>query len=176
MQTPTLLGYPMYRCGDLRLSNGNVAFGSREMSVWLPLFVEYMRVVHGITLVIIKVAETREGSGSARTHYGGWAVDFRSWNLATAQREKVIREAARFGLILHYRTTDQGFEPHLHGMLNVGRWTPCSYQIDATRNGRDGLARNGTDREKSIRPPSAWGTYTTGVRTAGFEKLISIDK
>ena len=147
------------------------SYGSKEMARFLPLFVTYLKLKFGIALKVIKVAE-RDGNGggtSARTHFGGWGIDLRSWNLNAKQREVVIREAARFGLILHYRTKAQGFDPHMHGMLWVSYSTPCSYQIDATREGRNGLAKRGKDAEADVRPVSSWRSFEASTAELASE-------
>lgn len=140
------------------------------MAHWLAEFITYMTENHGIRLVIIKVAEpprkTYNGvSGS--THRDGYAVDIRSWNLTPTQRNKVIREAGRLGLILHYRTKKQGFDPHLHGMLNIDAWTYSKYQITATARGFSGLGKNGLgsrDNQASLRPSLPYPTAQTGLQ------------
>lgn len=156
--------YSTFLILNVKLASGRNAYGSREMTLWLPLFIRYMREVHGISLVVIKVRDVEATAASASTHLGGWAVDFRSWNLTASERNKVIYEATRLGMPIHYRITSQGFQPHLHGMLNVGYWTPCKYQIDATKAGKSGLASGSADRDRSHRPPlSEWKTYQQGI-------------
>lgn len=158
--------YTTFKIPGVKLASGRDAYGSREMTVWLPLFIRYMRQRHGISLVVIKVRDVEATAASASTHLGGWAVDFRSWNLTASERSKVIYEATRLGLPIHYRIKSQGFDPHLHGMLNVGYWTPCKYQIDATKVGQSGLARKGADLDSKHRPPiHEWKNYKQGVET-----------
>lgn len=150
--TPTVNGY-------------NVA--APLMAAWIDLFVPYMRDRHGITLIIIKLTEPprdRLDGISGPTHADGYAVDIRSWNLTASQRDITIREAGRLGLILHYRTRAQGFDPHLHGMLNVGYWTRCYYQIRATADGYDGLVKRGPDTHRHLRPPTPYPLAQAGIR------------
>lgn len=159
--------YTTYLIPGVKLASGRDAYGSKEMVTWLPLFLDYMHEVHGIDLIVIKVRDTSATAASASTHLGGWSIDVRSWNLTRRDREITIREATRLGLPIHYRITAQGFDPHLHGMLDVGYWTPCSYQINATRAGRSGLGAGGTkgaDLDAALRPPVAqWLGYAAAV-------------
>lgn len=155
----------LHRIDGVKLTNGKQAYGSREMSIWLPLFIRYLREIHKINLVITKVADLAPTAKSASTHVGGYAVDTRTWNLTTAQQRKVVYEGTRLGMPNHRRYRSQGFDPHNHGMLDVGYTTNCSYQITRTRNGRDGLARNGVDLDKAYRPKQPWMGWKAGVET-----------
>ena len=156
----------------VKLSNGKQAYGSREMAAWLPVFVRYLKVKHKITLITIKVADTSATAASAATHVGGYALDTRTWSLTVAQQRTVVAEGTRYGLPNCLRTRAQGFDPHNHGMLDVGAKTKCSYQIDALRRGRDGLARNGADPDAKWRPKQAdWMRWDKGLA----KMLIALD-
>ena len=148
----------------VKLSNGKQAYGSREMAAWLPVFVRYLKAKHKITLITIKVADTSATAASAATHVGGHALDTRTWSLTVAQQRTVVAEGTRYGLPNCLRTRAQGFDPHNHGMLDIGARTKCSYQIDALRRGRDGLARNGADPDAKWRPKQAdWLRWDKGL-------------
>lgn len=153
----------LYRIDGIKLSNGKQAYGSKEMSVWLPVFVRLMREVHGIRLTIIKVADLTATVQSAGTHLRGYAVDERTWSLTVAQQRQLVYQSTRYGRPTHLRTKAQGFDPHAHSMLDVGYATPCSYQITRTKQGRDGLARNGADLDKGHRPPQPWPGWAVGL-------------
>lgn len=144
----------------VHLASGKQAFGSVEMAKFLPEFITYCKVVIGVDLVIVKVyAPTDRLSGA--THNTGHAVDARSWNLTTTQRNQVNKAARMFGLLLSYRTAAQGFSPHSHGPLDVGYTTSCSYQITAIKtNGRTGLSSNGRDTDPR---PTTWLRYDKGI-------------
>lgn len=158
------MAYTLFAIPGVKLASGKAARGSKEMAAWLPVFIEYMWVIHGIKLVIIKVADLTATAVSSTTHLGGWALDKRSWNLTIKQQELVIYHSTRLGMPNHRRNKLQGFDPHFHGMLNVGYSTPCSYQIAATLRGRDGLARNGPDLDKAFRPlQSRWLNWKAGI-------------
>lgn len=146
------------------LASGRQAYGSPQMAEWLPIFTQYMWVVHGIRLTWIKVDDPTSTGASASTHNGGYAADRRTWSLDLADNRIVLYEATKYGCPEYLRTEAQGFEPHGHSMLDVGYKTPCSYQITAMRNGRDGLARNRVDPDATRRPPkSQWLGYRAGI-------------
>lgn len=156
----------LYRIDGIKLSTGKQAYGSREMSAWLSMFVRYMWEVHKIRLVVIKVADLSPTSKSGSTHLRGFAIDFRTWSLTAAQQRTLIYESTRFGCPGHLRIRSQGFDPHAHNMLDVGYWTPCSYQIAATKRGRSGLGsggNSGVDLDRSKRPPQPWPLWSAGL-------------
>lgn len=146
------------------LASGRQAYGSPQMAEWLPVFTQYMWVVHGIRLTWIKINDPSSGGVSSTSHQGGFAADRRTWSLDLADNRRVLYEATKHGCPEYLRTEAQGFEPHGHSMLDVGYKTPCSYQITAMRNGRDGLARNRVDPDATRRPPkSQWLGYRAGI-------------
>lgn len=153
----------LHRIDGIKLANGKQAYGSYEMSLWLPTFTRYMKEIHKINLVWIKVADLSPTAASAATHVGGYAGDSRTWNLTAKQQQLVVEEGTRFGYPNHRRVRSQGFDPHNHGMLDVGYRTNCSYQITATKMGRDGLARNREDLDKAYRPAQPWMDWKEGL-------------
>ena len=158
------MAYKTVPIPGIRLASGRQAYGSAEMAAWMPVFTEYMWVCHGLRLRWVKTLDASSSGSSASTHQGGWAGDRRTRELTDKENDLVVCEATRYGYPEHLRVPDQGFEAHGHGMLDVGYKTPCSYQITATRNGRDGLARNGVDRQKKVRPAqSKWLGYRAGI-------------
>lgn len=158
------MGDSVVKIPGINLASGKQAYGSPEMAAWVPVFAEYMWLIHGIRITWIKFSDPTSDGASATTHQGGYAGDRRSWDQTGRNNNLITYEATKFGFIEHGRTVAQGFDPHYHGMLNVGFTTPCSYQIAATRNGRNGLARNGVDLQKAVRPPqTAWLRATAGI-------------
>ena len=158
------MGDALVAIPGVKLASGKQAYGSPEMARWLPVFIRFQRVVRGVVVVVIKVADLTATAASSTTHLLGFAADKRSWNMTAAERDQMIEDATRYGMPEHYRIKAQGFEPHVHGMLSVGFTTPCSYQIVATQKGRDGLAKNGPDLDKAHRPPqSQWLGYAAGI-------------
>lgn len=157
-------GYRTVQVPGVTLASGRKMYASAEMAAWLPIFVDYMWTLHGIRIRWIKGADATTGGVSASTHNGGWAGDRRTWDHDTADNRMIVYHATKYGYVEHLRTQAQGFEPHGHGMLDVGYTTPCSYQIARTKAGRDGLARNGADLERAYRPPQAqWLGYRAGI-------------
>lgn len=156
--------YPIVKIPGIKLASGKQAYGSPEMAQWAPVFTEYMWICHGIRIKWIKFSDPTSDGVSAATHQGGYAGDRRSWDHSAKTNNLIVYYATKYGYPEHLRVESQGFDPHGHGMLDVGRWTPCSYQITATRNGRDGLARNRADQQKTTRPPqSQWLGYKAGI-------------
>lgn len=153
----------LYRIDGVKLANGKQAYGSREMSVWLPTYIRYMWETHRIRLTVIKVADMAATLVSARTHVGGNAWDGRSWTLTSAQMRTHIAESTRFGCPGAYRVRSQGFTPHTHNMLHTKHWTQVTYQIAALLRGRDGLARNGPDLDRAHRPAQPWPDWKDGL-------------
>jgi hypothetical protein len=84
---------------------------------------------------------------SAGTHERSGCLDLRTWNLTTGQREAWMRAARSIGWAAWYRTTAQGFDPHLHVLLlgepdmHPGRIN----QEEQYRRGLNGLASGGAD-------------------------------
>lgn len=158
------MGDALVAIPGVKLASGKQAYGSPEMAAWLPVFIRFQRVVRGVVVVVIKTADLTATAASSTTHLLGYATDKRSWNMTAAERNQMIEDATRYGMPEHYRIKAQGLTPHVHGMLAVGYSTPCSCQITATRNGRDGLAKNGPDLDKAHRPPlSQWLGYSAGI-------------
>jgi len=89
-----------------------------------------------------------DADASAGVHKGGGTVDFRTWNLTRKEIDAVVRYArAKLGLVAWYRTTAQGFDPHIHA-VDAGNPTlaqGAKNQVAAFHNGRNGLASNGRD-------------------------------
>lgn len=155
--------YTLYRIDGVKLANGKQAYGSKQMTAWYPTYIRYMWEKHGVRITVIKVADTSPTAASASTHMGGWATDERTWSLTAAQQRKNIYQSTRLGRPTHKRVKSQGFQEHFHGMLDIGSWTPCSYQIDRTKGGRDGLARNRVDLDRAHRPKQPWPTWNVGL-------------
>lgn len=116
------------------------------------------------TLVKLRAAEAKLGhtftvvqgswrgdagaDASAGTHDRGGVLDLRTWDLpAAVTPQRAVLELRRAGLVAWYRTTAQGFDPHIHA---VDRGNPdldpsAARQVTAWEQGRNGLASNGPD-------------------------------
>ena len=91
---------------------------------------------------------------SAGTHRLAMCADFRTWNLTTRTRLGVERYGRNLMGTMWYRSSAQGFDPHLHNNLIGDR--PADYsaiaQVASYRDGRNGLANNALD-PNPYRPP-----------------------
>jgi hypothetical protein len=154
----------LYRVDGVKLSNGRQAYGSKEMSLFYPVYRDYMKKIHKINLVLIKLGEPGGSSVSGRSHSDGNCADNRRWNLTKKQNATHIYQGTRLGLRPFERFPDEGFESHTHSILDTGKTHAASYQLTAMMRGRNGLVSNRADRSKSSRPPqSKWLRYDKGI-------------
>ncbi|HJE52290.1 MAG TPA: hypothetical protein K8V15_10035, partial [Tessaracoccus flavescens] len=105
------------------------------------------------------------GSLSAGTHADGWAVDIRTWRFSQATVDKLVALARRCGAsATWYRTKDQGFDPHIHLVVDSGTLrTAASYQTAAVRAGYNGLGAGGRRGQDTHPAPSPWRTGAQGI-------------
>lgn len=112
----------------------------------------------GFTFTIVQ-GSYRAGDGaaaSAGTHDGGGVIDLRVWNLpARITPQEAVRALRLSGFIAWYRTTAQGFDPHIHAIDygNPALSPAAQQQVTAWRNGRNGLANNGPDDGPRVHIP-----------------------
>lgn len=103
----------------------------------------------GFTFTIVQ-GSYRGSAGaaaSAGTHDGGGVIDLRTWNLGSIAPETAVLHLRRAGLIAWYRTTAQGFDPHIHAIDYGNPWlSPAAVvQVRAWERGENGLASGGAD-------------------------------
>ena len=130
-------------------------------------------VVDDRTLAKLRAAETALGfrftivqgsyrgsagaAASAGTHDGGGVIDLRTWDLppGTTPQDAVLA-LRRAGLIAWYRTTAQGFDPHIHAIDYGNPWlAPAAVvQVRAWEAGLNGLASGGRDDGPRIPVPT----------------------
>ena len=107
-----------------------------------------------------------DGSLSAGTHSGGGALDV---NVpAGKDANAVTRQLRNAGFAAWYRTTAQGFDPHIHA-IDIGnkRLSPeARSQVTKYHNGYDGLAGYNADPQP-YRPGPL--NYYRFVSDAGFD-------
>lgn len=102
----------------------------------------------------------RGGDGaqaSAGTHDGAGVIDLRTWDLPpSVSPQEAVLALRQAGLIAWYRTTAQGFEPHIHAIDHgsTGLAASAAQQVEAWRAGRNGLASNGPDDGPRIPIPT----------------------
>ena len=90
-------------------------------------------------------------TASAGTHDKAGAWDIRTWNLTTEQRQRAMRvgrdPSIVGGAAWWYRTSAQGFDPHIHlVLLGDAPMTPQTFfQVTEYKAGRNGLASRRAD-------------------------------
>lgn len=129
-------------------SSGRPVYGTRQN------FEFYDRVNDKIggNLVIVQ-GSWSNAAASAGTHLLAMCMDYRTWNLTTAQRNLAIRYGRDLMGTMYYRSSADGFDPHIHNNL-IGdapaTWA-AQQQVEQYKRGLDGLARQRRDRD-SYRP------------------------
>ena len=114
----------------------------------------------GFTFTIVQ-GSYRGGEGaaaSAGTHDDGGVIDLRTWNLpAHITPWQALVELRRAGLIAWYRTSAQGFDPHIHAVDygNPSLHPSAAAQVRAWAMGKNGLANNGPDDGPKVPIPKA---------------------
>lgn len=103
----------------------------------------------GVTPTIVQ-GSYRAGNGasaSAGTHDGGGVIDLRTWNLNVDQRTKLLSALRAVGFVAWYRTTAQGFDPHIHAVAkgDLDLDPSAAQQVRDAANGLNGLASKGRD-------------------------------
>lgn len=143
---------------------GRGAYLAETPAKWWGLWKQAVaRDLPDIELVIIQAAGN--ASASAGTHADGWAIDLQTWHLSSSQIERLVAHARRYGASgTWYRTRAQGFDPHIHAALDPGSgWTASSYQIEAVRDGYNGLGRGGRGGRDTHSAPARWITAAQGI-------------
>lgn len=106
-----------------------------------------VEILAGVDLVVVQGGYRASSSYSAATHAGLGVFDIRSWNLTARQRDRVVLYFRKLGAVAWYRSRAQGFEPHLHVVMDYDRSAHLSAQKQAEdyHNGKNGLANGGRD-------------------------------
>ncbi len=113
---------------------------------------------------------------SAGTHSDGAAIDVRVWNLTSSQRREIVRLARECGFPASWDRPWEGNE-HLHLGADIpGVWTRISYQVDAVKDGKNGLGRGGRKGADDGPKPSAWRDTTTGPIWAAKQLGSTIER
>jgi hypothetical protein len=86
-------------------------------------------------------------AASAGTHQLSGCLDLRTWNLTTDQRNRWMHAARSIGWAAWYRTSSQGFDPHMHVLLlgEKEMHADARAQEEQYRQGLNGLASRGRD-------------------------------
>lgn len=120
----------------------------------------------------------RGGNGaqaSAGTHDGGGVLDLRTWNLTVDERNKWLDTARKVGFVSWYRTTAQGFDPHMHVIAKGDEEMDPSAarQVVAADNGRNGLASNGRDTSNKNVPTFDFYAYMEAAAVADVNARLA---
>lgn len=113
-------------------------------------------------------------AASAGTHDRGGVIDLRTWNLPPRiAPQQAVHALRRNGLIAWYRTTAQGFDPHIHAIDygNPDLSPSAARQVTAWEHGRNGLASNGPDDGPRIPIPKNPPTPKEWTDVATKEEL-----
>lgn len=130
----------------------------------------------GHTFVIVQ-GSWRGDSGaaaSAGTHDRGGVIDLRSWDIpASIGIDRAVLELRKAGLIAWYRTSAQGFDPHIHCIDygNPDLAPSAANQVVAWKAGRNGLASAGTDDGPRVTIPTDPPEDTMNLRDLFRYKL-----
>lgn len=109
----------------------------------------------GGKLVVVQGAfQTSGASASAGTHDKAGCFDIRTWNLTTAERHTMLKEARRLGAAAWYRTSAQGFDPHSHWVVigDAPLASLAASQVDMYKKGYNGLGWYSHRDDFSYRP------------------------
>lgn len=112
--------------------------------------IEYAEELAGKTFVVTQGSYNTSVDASAGTHAGGGAVDLR-WTWDDAD----ILALRRAGFAAWHRTPAQGGWPHhIHAVLvdHPALSPAAARQVQAYRDGRNGLANNGPDDGPRLNP------------------------
>jgi len=151
-----------YAIPGVTLASGRTAYGSSETVAWLPVFIRWAKVVHGVDVVVIQAAGG--ATASAGTHTDGCAIDIRSWNIPADKIAAILLGAREAGGWAWLRTKAQGFDPHIHIALDCDRYTASSYQVAAAKAGYNGLGSGGRGGRDDGPRPSTFRIWSAGVR------------
>lgn len=145
-------------------TSGDPAYACEHMAAWWPRFVEIVGEQLGVEMEIIQALG--DASASAGTHgKPGTALDLRTWRFYEATVLKIVARARRFGApATWYRSKLQGFEPHIHLVLDCPCTSPADYQITAVKQGYNGLGAGGRGGPDYHPKPDAWRDYAQGIR------------
>lgn len=82
---------------------------------------------------------------SGPTHNRAGVIDIRTKDQTTAQQAQTLLELRKISFAAFHRTTKQGFADHIHAVAigDPGLDPSAARQVEAYKNGRDGLKGNG---------------------------------
>ncbi len=122
-----------------------------------------LRKYPGVSLKPTQGSWSSSVNASAGTHEGAGVVDFRTWHMTPQQRAYMVRCLKDVGQAAWYRTTEQGFDPHVHvcDRVTTNMAPAAVWQVKQFDLGRTGLASNRKDPTYRPSPSVKW-SYKLG--------------
>ena len=167
-------GFPM---GDvIRIgteTSGDPAYACQHVAAWWPLFKAIVKQDLNLDLEIIQALGS--ASTSAGTHGPpGTALDLRSWKFTQAQTLALVARARKYGAPATWlRTKAQGFDPHVHLVLDCPCISPADYQITAVKQGYNGLGSGGRGGTDTHPKTDVWRTHAQGIALMEADMALS---
>lgn len=154
-------------------TSGDPAYACQHMGAWWPLFKAIVKQDLNLDLEIIQAMGS--ATASAGTHGPpGTALDLRSWKFTTAQTLAVVARARKYGAPATWlRTTAQGFDPHVHLVLDCPCISPADYQITAVKQGYNGLGSGGRGGTDTHPKPDVWRNHAQGIALMEDDMALS---
>lgn len=125
-------------------TSGRPVYGTRQNFQ----FYDRVNARVGGQLVIVQ-GSWSNANASAGTHLLAMCMDYRTWNLTTAQRLAACRYGRDLMGTMYYRSPLDGFDPHIHNNL-IGdapaHWMALD-QVEQYKAGLNGLDNRAVDRD-----------------------------
>ena len=156
-------------------TSGDPAYACQHMAAWWPLFKAIVKQDLNLDLEIIQALGG--ATASAGTHGPpGTALDLRSWKFTDTQNLAIVARARKYGAPATWlRTKAQGFDPHVHLVLDCPCTSPADYQITAVKQGYNGLGSGGRKGPDTHPKPDVWRTYAQGIALMEDDMALSTD-
>ena len=156
-------------------TSGDPAYACQHMAAWWPLF---KAIVKQELILDLEIIQALGGAtASAGTHGPpGTALDLRSWKFTDTQNLAIVARARKYGAPATWlRTKAQGFDPHVHLVLDCPCTSPADYQITAVKQGYNGLGSGGRKGPDTHPKPDVWRTYAQGIALMEDDMALSTD-
>lgn len=154
-------------------TSGDPAYACRHMAQWWPHFEAIVEQDLGVGMEIIQALG--DATASAGTHgLPGTALDLRTWRFPESTVLKIVARARKYGApATWYRSRLQGFDPHIHLVLDCPCSSPADYQISAVKRGYNGLGSGGYGGPDYHPKPDAWRDYSAGIALMEEDMALS---
>ena len=148
--------------------DGDPAMVCPHLAAWWPVYTDLVDDRLGVALEIIQAKG--QGSQSGGTHADGTALDLRTWRFTSQQVLVLVALAREMGArATWYRTKAQGFDPHIHLVLDCPCKSAADYQTAAVDQGYNGLGAGGRGGRDTHPAPSTRRDYAAGIAWATNE-------